>query len=172
MQVHYDEGIANRIGPEPCAGIREDVGEASVGERTGQPLSRDRKLIPGADAVCVAEGNMSKSANASAWAIRRCNEHPYRERYSLCEGGGSATGVHITDRSHGPGGDGSNVALFLGSTVRRVNTRGKISDRRDKALRRPGREVGRPMLACLAVVVTADRNERGAVLRVRIAGED
>jgi hypothetical protein len=71
VQVHYDEGIANRIGPEPCAGIREDVGEASAGERTGQPLSRDRKLIPGADAVCVAEGNMSKSANASTWATRR-----------------------------------------------------------------------------------------------------
>jgi len=71
VQVHYDEGVANHIGPEPCAGIREDVGEASAGERAGQPLSRDRKLIPGADAVCVAEGNMSKSANASAWATRR-----------------------------------------------------------------------------------------------------
>jgi hypothetical protein len=61
VQVHYDEGIANHIGPEPCAGIREAVGEASVGERAGQPLSRDRKLIPGADAVCVAEDNMSKA---------------------------------------------------------------------------------------------------------------
>ena len=71
MQVHYDEGVANHIGPEPCAGIREGVGEASAGERAGQPLSRDRKLIPGADAVCVAEGNMPKSANASAWATRR-----------------------------------------------------------------------------------------------------
>ena len=71
MQVHYDEGIANHIGPEPCAGIREEVGEASAGERAGQPLSRDRKLIPGADAVCVVEGNMSKSANASTWATRR-----------------------------------------------------------------------------------------------------
>ena len=40
MQVHYDEGVANHIGPEPCAGIREDVGEASAGERAGQPLSR------------------------------------------------------------------------------------------------------------------------------------
>jgi len=68
VQVHYDEGIANHIGPKPCAGIREDVGEASVGERAGQPLSRDRKLILGADAVCVAEGNIPKSANASAWA--------------------------------------------------------------------------------------------------------
>ena len=45
MQVHYDEGVANHIGPEPCAGLREDVGEASAGERAGQPLSRDRKLI-------------------------------------------------------------------------------------------------------------------------------
>ena len=71
MQVHYDEEVANHIGPEPCAGIREDVGEASAGERAGQPLSRDRKLIPGADAVCVVEGNMSKGANASTWATRR-----------------------------------------------------------------------------------------------------
>ena len=71
MQVHYDEGIANHIGPEPCAGIRKDVGEASAGERAGQPLSRDRKLIPGADAVCVVEGTMSKGVNASTWATRR-----------------------------------------------------------------------------------------------------
>ena len=42
MEVRYDEGIASHIGPEPCAGIREDVGEASVGECTGQPLSRER----------------------------------------------------------------------------------------------------------------------------------
>ena len=40
MQVHYDEGVANHIGPEPCAGAREGVGEASVGECIGQPLSR------------------------------------------------------------------------------------------------------------------------------------
>jgi hypothetical protein len=71
VQVHYDEGIANHIGPEPCAGIREDAGEASAGERAGQPLSRDRKVIPGADTVCVVEGNMPKSANASTWAPRR-----------------------------------------------------------------------------------------------------
>ena len=71
MQVHGDEGVATHIGPKPCAGIREDVGEASAGERAGQPLSRDRKLIPGADTVCVVEGNMSKSANASTWPTRR-----------------------------------------------------------------------------------------------------
>jgi hypothetical protein len=71
VQVHYDEGIANHIDPEPCAGIREDVGEASAGGRAGQPLSRDRKVIPGAYAVCVAEGNMPKSVIASAWVTRR-----------------------------------------------------------------------------------------------------
>jgi hypothetical protein len=71
VQVHYDEGVANRIDPKPCAGIREDAGEASAGGRAGQPLSRDRKLIPGADAVCVAEGNMPKSVIASAWVTRR-----------------------------------------------------------------------------------------------------
>ena len=40
VQVHYDEGMANRIDPAPCADIREDVGEASAGGRAGQPLSR------------------------------------------------------------------------------------------------------------------------------------
>jgi hypothetical protein len=46
VQVHYDEGVANRIGPEPCAGIREDAGEASAGERAGQPsLQMPRTVI-------------------------------------------------------------------------------------------------------------------------------
>ena len=71
MQVHCDEGVAIRIGPEPCAGVREGAGEASVGVRAGQPLSRDRKLIPGADAVCVAEGDMFRRASASVWMARR-----------------------------------------------------------------------------------------------------
>jgi hypothetical protein len=47
VKVHDDEGIANHIGPEPCAGIREGAGEASVGERTGQPLSYERLNTPG-----------------------------------------------------------------------------------------------------------------------------
>ena len=71
MKVRRDEGVANHIGPKPCAGVREDVGEASAGERAGQPLSRDRKLIPGADAVCVAEGDMFRRASASVWTARR-----------------------------------------------------------------------------------------------------
>ena len=41
MKVHCDEGVANRIGPESCAGVREGIGEALTGERAGQPLSRE-----------------------------------------------------------------------------------------------------------------------------------
>ncbi len=36
--VHYDEGIANHIGPEPCVVGREAGGEASAGVPVGQPL--------------------------------------------------------------------------------------------------------------------------------------
>jgi hypothetical protein len=51
VQVRCDEGIATHIGPEPCVVAREGAGEASAGEYTGQPLSRDRKIVPGADDV-------------------------------------------------------------------------------------------------------------------------
>jgi hypothetical protein len=71
VKVHRDEGVANRIGPEPCAGIREGVGEASAGERIGQPLSHDRTMIPGADAVQYAESNTPERAIASARMTRR-----------------------------------------------------------------------------------------------------
>jgi hypothetical protein len=56
VQVHYDEGVAIHIGPEPCVVVRENGDEASVGEGIGQPLSRE-SLNPGADAVSSAEGN-------------------------------------------------------------------------------------------------------------------
>ena len=41
MEVRHDEGVANRIGPEPCVGVSDGAGEASAGERIGQPLSRE-----------------------------------------------------------------------------------------------------------------------------------
>ncbi len=66
MKVHCNEEVAIHIGPEPCMGIREDVGEASVGERRGQPLSHDSRFILGADAVRIAEGNTFERAIASA----------------------------------------------------------------------------------------------------------
>ena len=50
MQVHHDEGVANRIDPELCADTREGIGEA-LRERIGQPLKslglrRSPKMTP------------------------------------------------------------------------------------------------------------------------------
>ena len=56
MRVHCDEGIANHIGPEPCVGPREGTGEASAGDRAGQPLSRESFVTSDADAFPTAEG--------------------------------------------------------------------------------------------------------------------
>jgi hypothetical protein len=87
VQVHCDEGIANYIGPEPCAGAREDVGEASVGERIGQPLSLENILYLGADAVDKAESNTFEARdrerpNDPAWSkTLAC-------AYALCTGAG------------------------------------------------------------------------------------
>jgi hypothetical protein len=39
VQVHHDEGIANRIDPESCADAREGIGEALTGERIGAGAS-------------------------------------------------------------------------------------------------------------------------------------
>ena len=75
MQVHYDEGIANHIGPEPCAGAPVDVGEASVGERIGQPLSLENIFPLGADAVDKAESNTFWRAIASARTTQRGPRH-------------------------------------------------------------------------------------------------
>jgi len=47
MEVPYDEGPASHIGPESCAGVREDAGEALTGESAGRALSRESGFAPG-----------------------------------------------------------------------------------------------------------------------------
>ena len=72
MRVRRDKCVASHIGPEPCAGNRDEgVGEASVGVRAGQPLSHDRIAIPGADAVQEAEGNTYGRVIARVQTTRR-----------------------------------------------------------------------------------------------------
>ena len=66
MRVRHEEGVASHLGPKPCGGIREGGVEASAGESTGQPLSRERSSVPGADAFQIAEGNTDGRASASA----------------------------------------------------------------------------------------------------------
>ena len=102
MEVLYDEGVAVHIGPEPCVVAREGRGEASAGERIGQPLSRERYSPRAADAVRRAEGNKDGRVSASARAARR-GQRPWhvrklfaREPGGLTSGrSGSATAVRI-----------------------------------------------------------------------------
>ena len=71
VKVHCDEGVAIRIGPEPCAVPREGIGEASVGVRAGQPLSRVSRKIPSADTVDNVEGDVAGCYSASIRLARR-----------------------------------------------------------------------------------------------------
>lgn len=53
VEPRHDEGVTNRIGPEPCVGVREGIGEASVEERTGQLSSHESYIFR----VSTALGN-------------------------------------------------------------------------------------------------------------------
>jgi hypothetical protein len=75
VQVHYDEGVANRIDPESCAVACEGNSEALTGECTGQPLSRESTLISGADVVLLTEGNTDGRDSASAQTTWRGRRH-------------------------------------------------------------------------------------------------
>jgi hypothetical protein len=41
VEIFYDEGLANHIGPEPCGGLREEADEKSVGARVGGVSRRE-----------------------------------------------------------------------------------------------------------------------------------
>ena len=88
MQVPCDEGVAIHIDPEPCVNSREAADEASAGERIGQPLSRERRYVPGADALLSAEGNTDGSANASTRTARRGRRHWHVRTLLVREPGG------------------------------------------------------------------------------------
>ena len=70
MKVPCDEGVAIHIGPKSCAVAREGFGEALTGERIGQPSSRGRGIISGAEAVLFAECETEGRVN------RECPEDP------------------------------------------------------------------------------------------------
>jgi hypothetical protein len=77
VQVHHSEGVAIHTGPEPCVVAREGGGEASAGERAGQPSSRESARIPGADAVSGAEGHVRARQ-------RECPDDPARSKTLAC----------------------------------------------------------------------------------------
>src|ERR1035437_10272930 len=91
VRVHHDEDVANHIGPESCVATREGWGEASTGESTGQPLSREILHVSGADAFQTAEGNMNGRANASARTARRGRRPWHVQTVLVREPGGLAS---------------------------------------------------------------------------------
>jgi hypothetical protein len=95
VQVRYDEGVAIHIGPEPCVSVREGVGEASVGERIGQPLSHEMPVIPDADVVMVTEGDTSERVTASALKVRRGRRTWHVRKLFAREPGGLGFGLRM-----------------------------------------------------------------------------
>jgi hypothetical protein len=78
MKESYGEGIASRTGPEPCADVREGVGEASAGVRAGRVLSRESGPKIGMPTPSKRpEGNTAQAAIARhgagpAWSKTSC----------------------------------------------------------------------------------------------------
>ena len=60
------EGLATHDDPESCGHAREDVLEALTGAPAGRVLSREIEILPGAEVVCVAEGNTRDAASREA----------------------------------------------------------------------------------------------------------
>src|ERR1700720_1887912 len=102
VQVHHDEEVANRIGPESCAAAREGISEALTGECTGQPLSRESTLFPGADVVPVTEGNTDGRDIASAQTARRGLRHWHVRTLLAREPGDLMVGQRRHARCTGP----------------------------------------------------------------------
>jgi hypothetical protein len=101
VRVPCDEGVANRIGPEPCA----SNGEASVGECIGQPTSRERCLVPGADAVERAEGNTCGRDSASVRTTRR-GRRPWHVQTLLVSGNRESSRSTVRSKAAGPRREG------------------------------------------------------------------
>ena len=95
MQVHHGEGVATRTGPEPCAGTREGVSEASAGEHIGQPLSRENLSNLGADVFESTEGNMDGRVIASARPTRRGRRPWHVWKLFVREPGGLGLGLRV-----------------------------------------------------------------------------
>jgi hypothetical protein len=82
MQELYVEGVATHDDPEPCVGVRESAGEASVGAHVGRaieprkktqfgvPTLSDRwKATPGAALSRVAIGPRAVQEPVHAWNL-------------------------------------------------------------------------------------------------------
>jgi hypothetical protein len=87
VKVPHSEDLASHAVPESCVVYREVQREALTGVQTGQPLSRERFKVQGADAVSVVEGNTMQCDIASA-ALALRGLRPLARLYTPCTGTG------------------------------------------------------------------------------------
>ena len=71
MKEPYDQGLANQIGPAPCADVREGIGEASVRGSAGWVLSRESNTFETLTLWVMGEGNMARDANGLSYGQSR-----------------------------------------------------------------------------------------------------
>ena len=90
MKESHTEDPASHGGPESCAGVRKDTGEALTGVHMGGVLSRDNRCNQGADAVvlsgrqyayarkgeCVSNPARSKTSGTYGNSMRENREIP------------------------------------------------------------------------------------------------
>jgi hypothetical protein len=93
VQVHYDEGVATHIGPEPCIVVRENGGEASAGESIGQVLSLENYVLPERGRVTHRGRQYGRARHRKAWTVRR-GQRPWHVRKLLEREPGDPTTDH------------------------------------------------------------------------------
>ncbi len=113
--VHYDEGIANHIGPEPCVVGREAGGEASAGAPIGQPSSRER-INRDAD-VCHERKAKRGRASTRAHVRSRVVEDP--GMYVNSSTGNRETSTLAAREASGPHREGDEPKLTCALRRRR-----------------------------------------------------
>ena len=106
MQVHHDEGVANRIDPRVMRRCPRGHRRSVDRERIGQPLSRESTLFSGADVVPLTEGNTAGRDNASAQTSRRGLRHWHVRTLFVREPGDLMVGQHLYACCTGPRREG------------------------------------------------------------------
>src|SRR4030042_3234229 len=101
MKESYDEGVANHIGPESCAGDRKGLSEALTGVRTGRVWSREMVLDSRVPILwTLVEGTTVRIDRARGARTRR-GRRPRARTETPCTGIGRS---HDCLRSQGDGG--------------------------------------------------------------------
>ena len=76
MKVRPEEGIANHLLPESCAGRCEAAGEALTGARTGRVLSIENVHVWSAETVPAVEGHTDITATGEGMEGSTVSENP------------------------------------------------------------------------------------------------